>query len=293
MKKVVVAVGCLLLCLVALDIALFLKWQPLLLERRADLYISFYASLAEDTVFFLLIGLGTLLITLRNPTRDTLETKLRYFFPDKRPSLAFLDFARTEIQRIAGFCMEADQQIKVMEYSAAFNAYRVSFSYQYRICNMFSTHRYEDHFQAFISPDSFADSPDRPSVLGQVTELEFTARGTHPRRLLLHPVDLNAGDYDRDIPLELEPMAEGEVFMRYWLWVKIGEEHYLRVKRFVGHLTSTIDNASDDVIRISLNKDGQNTISIRSGEKQVLGDFRNLRPRYIHTFWWVAPPKKR
>ncbi len=289
MRRVIITVAGLLAAAVVLTGVLVAIWIDDVASRFVDFKVSMLASLAEDVLFFMIVGLGLAIVTLRHPKHDSLETKLRYFFPDSRPSLPFLDFARQEICRLAGLCAEAVQSIKVEEFDSSYNAYRVVFHYRYRLRNMFSTHDYEDVYQAFVMPDRPPPNVPAPKVLGQILELTFKPFEGHGTDYVIHPIDLVHADFDRDIPLRLPPHQEGEITFKFWLWCRLNEEHFVRAKRFVQDFSSTIENASEGAVLVSLDGKLENAVTVLPRQTLILAKLHNLKPRYFFSVWLHKP----
>ncbi len=289
MRRVAVTLASLLVVLILLGVVLFVFWSDEFKGRGVDFRISLLASLAEDIIFFAIVGIGAALVTLRHPKFDTLETKIRFFFPDSNPSLAYLDYARLELSRLAGLCVEAEQSIKVEEFNSDYNAYRVMFSYRYRLRNMFSNHDYEDVFEAFVNPDMPKLPHTLPKVKGQVIELAFKPFEGYATEHVVHPVDIESDDFDRDVPLRLSPHQEGEIIFKFWLWCCVDETHFMRAKRFVQDFRSTLENSSSGVVRVSLDGKRAHCTTILPKQTVQLANSRNVRPRYIFKVWLHHP----
>jgi hypothetical protein len=272
--------------LIALDIVIYVIFRGYVGANSGSFFLSFFASLIEDTLFFLIVGVTTFILSLRDPGREPLEVKLRYLFPTAANSSAFLNYARSEVQRVAGACRSGTQRIKVTEYSSKHNAYKIYFSCTYVIENKFDVDQYEDEFDAFVEPERFVACPEKPEPLGQVLKLEFEENGGTKVRHVDFPIDILSKDYDQKIRMVLAPRKQGELSWGFWLWCEVGREHYLRLGRFVDEFISTIENATNIPISLSLASKDNPVVVIRPGETLTLANMYHVPPRHVHVLWW-------
>jgi hypothetical protein len=286
MKRLVAIVLILLTLVILVGALLYWRWFDILHGNKESLYVSFWASLAEDVLFFLLVSLGLLIYTIRRPESEKFEAKVRFLFPSERAPIAFLAYNTAAIYKLGGFCTSAEKHILVTDYAPEIDAYKCYFTLDFRLQNMFTDQSYEDDVSIFVDADSF----EKLSTCGQVLEVQFVPFQGHPVRFISQPLDLRSGErYERKIRISIPPNSDAEYFFRFWLWCRVGTDHYSQMRRFIAKYRCVLANKSDSDIRISLDSRESPVLTVRCNETNIIDERINTAPPDIQRFWWHRP----
>ncbi|WP_029618002.1 hypothetical protein [Pseudorhizobium marinum] len=244
---------------------------------------DFYVSWSVNVAFFTVIGFAVALVSMRLPQHEEFKDRVGFLFaakveadPDLRSSA--LDHLSEEIKKIGFVSSNTQRKITVVEYSAAYGAYRAYVTVHTTLVNLFGDVEARDDTNFQITPDEF-DENNRPPVIGQVVSLVVDG-DEKIRNGPVNITDSNEGSLKENFTVG---RTQKSFTFKYWAWFRFEIPASYTSKRFCRSFTVTLVNRmkSDPKgeVRVqSMKNAAQMPTILRYNESAVIDDIKNMAP---------------
>ena len=253
-------------------------------SRNFDL--SFLASAAEDLAFFLLVGIGTFVLSLRKPQDDELEARIGYVFSNRAQSDAAFAFVKEQVTKLASVQTHAQFDFHVKRYVPEYDAYWVEVSNTHTVQNLMADVDYHDpNFEICVYPDVI-ETPDR--ILGEVTLIRLTPERGKPKDFLdcAHTITYADKIFRKPIDIMIDKNGRTTYELKYAGWCKVGECFHNEVRRFSENSNIRITNHTDKIIDVYRDEQKLDKIQIKPNDTCTISKEITMFPGKGHKFWW-------
>jgi hypothetical protein len=262
----------------------FVFWSEIEAQASAA-RISFLMSLAEDIVFFGLVGIAGLLLQLYSARGDLLRKRVQYVFANTAISYPALEYIENVVRRNAVFAEQAEHHLEVVEYRPELWAYRVLFHNRYVLRNMFGDIAYESEISVEVAPDLVRDGV---KPLGVVSSIALTVGSGETREFVSKPTELTPAGFQRAISVDLPPNGKALYEMRWWSWVSnIGNSGF-SLKRFSERTRITVENKSAFTVRVASGR-GADVRALGFGQSAIVAEAKSVPDNVRLEFQWLPP----
>lgn len=278
-------------CVILFAGALYFIWQRSIVADLGSTYLSIWASLVANTIFFAIVGVAVIIYQKYKPERDILRKRVQHLY--HRASHSALDYGEEHVKVLGCVVRSANVIARVHQFDKTFQAYRVEFSKSWDLYNLFGDIAFEDVFGVHLYGDDVATS-----VWGQLTSIELVRKDGTKESLFSSlvknssakgPIDIGLGGFEDDLKFRLDRGEEASYVVNFWLWCKVGESHVTMSKRFVEEFGFVLENKWNGIAVVVLDEGRKDVRKLSLNDTLPLPRLRNIRPGVVHTFWWNAP----
>ncbi|MCI0562564.1 MAG: hypothetical protein MN733_29105 [Nitrososphaera sp.] len=299
-KAIIIAVLLLIaLCILAALYAYYMF--DLITVNRDSILVSFYSSFVEDIIFFALIGIALFVWQTRDPRKASLDERIEYLYPGSHIPRDVINYNRTEIQRIGGYCSNAHMFVNIVGVDKTKDAVKITSDRQIYIHNILPRENYDDFARFYLE----ADPIPGVDLLGQVHKLEWRPDDAPPQSFIEDTQDLNeSNNFQRYITLKLPPNKEGVLEVAYWVWCLCREAQIANAMRFIREYCLEIQNMTDSKVGVTIlirrpTTEGEEArvlrranLKFREKHSEIIRDFRPPDQIIVqYTIGGVAPEK--
>ncbi|WBQ10048.1 hypothetical protein L2D01_14330 [Hyphomonadaceae bacterium ML37] len=214
-----------------------------------DHFSAFYITWLEDVIFFSLIGIPAVWISLRKPDDDHIEHRFNYLFnsDDARSHNIVREFNEV-FTKMSAFCTQANIKIRLSEFIESGDIIKVEAQYQMYISNMYKDHTYKDPALGIII--EIDKDVENIEMLGEVTLLR-TMKNNIPNDYISSPIRLSKSrkSFEKKIELEIDPNGSVLYEFGFFLYIRNDDDFWVKVDRYTKDASITILN---DVIGTEL-----------------------------------------
>jgi len=215
------------------------------LKDFASFHVSFFASAAEDLLFFIIIGSGLVFYTLKKPEDENLEARIGFLFSGKHSTPAARQHALDLIRKHACISPASKIVIRIDSYDSEMDAFKVITEWYYTLANMYKDHTYKDKQVPLVL--SMDELKKEVEFYGEVESIKTT--NNVPKKSIndhiIAPIKINNLTFTKNIKLEIEPNSTIDYDVRFWHYCRLGVGYNLDVTRYTHELNVTLLNASD------------------------------------------------
>lgn len=208
--------------------------------------ISITASFLEDLVFFLLLGLSAILISINKPGDEDFHNRVKYFFNGSNATDGSRKHISEEMRKLGIFSPRYRAIVTISEINATESAMRATFQIDRTLVNMFKD-------QPFLGEEhDYFVSGDRIPGLEKQGEL-LTAYSGDERDKQYHidtPIPIYDDPVRKTILIDIPANSEVSIGYRSWIWYKIGEDYEIKPTRYTERIEGEIVNKTGKAIRI-------------------------------------------
>jgi hypothetical protein len=193
---------------------LVLSWAS---GKSDELYIGVLSAWIGELIFFTVIGAIISVMTLRDPSRELYDDRVRILFGNGPDSV--INYNKRIVAQLSAYTQAGERSVVIEEYNPTLKAYRCRVKTIYHYKNLLHDVGYEDTLPWVIEPDPM-DPP--PPEFGRVLSIRLAGTET-----IQHPHAIPADGFRTELRLIIAPNSGCEVSFEYWLWLKIGATQYL------------------------------------------------------------------
>lgn len=270
---------------VVMLVSLTIGWWSDLSGNLASARVSFLASLAEDIVFFGLVGLAIFLHQIYASRGDILRKRVEHVFANSALSYPAIEYVEGVVRKNAVYSQKTLHEVDILEYHRERRAYRVAFHNTYHLRNLFGDITYSADLAAVIAPDLIRDGVE---PLGVVSSVRVTSVGER-KNYLLAPATLKAEGFRLAVPLTLSKNGEAVFEMEWWSWASNRGNSGFSIRRFSEHTIVSVRNKAPFAARISRPEEPGKVVTLAYNEQVTVHEQRNLAPNTRLEFDWHPP----
>jgi hypothetical protein len=280
---------------VLLVVAMLFFWA-LALESdgntRPQIILSFFSSLAEDLVFFSLLGFMIILIQRREADRGrNFDDKIDLLFDAKRLRSGEIAYLRSRIQTVSSDCQNNDTTIDVIGFDEANGLIQIDVSRSFTVANYLTSEPAVFEFKQRVVPDnSCGNEPCLKIFPAVTTSLLPDGKGgyeSHEDEILHEGGEFSADEKfePESRRLEILPGQLREFRTRFRCWQKVvplegaglkelktaagdHEGYRLQAKKHWDELTIRVRNSLSDRIRIAIHGQDKRVFEVHPGDQQ-------------------------
>jgi hypothetical protein len=210
---------------------------------------SLAVSLWASILFFTVIGLATLLISIKRPENDIIENRVWYLFSSRNATDEARKYVVQRIHKFAAFASKGSIKFTIREFNEQINAYKIDVHDTYFLKNMLP---YEDYVDEKSELEVWGDKIDQPpkNELAGLSMARIT-KNDIPEDLINEPVTISVknGKYLRDdLCLRIDASGEATYEYKYWVWALAGECIVSSVNRYSENIKVTAQNNIENMI---------------------------------------------
>ena len=237
--------------------------------KAEDLYIGILSAWIGELIFFTLIGALVSIITLRDPSKEVYDDRVRILFGDGPDSV--INYNKRIVAQLSAYTQRGERNVVIEEYSARWNAYRCRVRTAYHYRNLLHDVGYEDTLPWQIEPDPMGD--DAPAELGRVLSIRLGGVET-----IQQPHVIPAGGFTTELRLIIDPDATCDVSFEYWIWLKTDEIQYLEPRRVAETFRMTITNQTDVVPLLEIDGVKRDVVSLLYNQPVAFDPVQGVSP---------------
>jgi hypothetical protein len=270
---------------VAILASLAALWWGDLTGNQSSVRLSFFASLAEDILFFGLVGLAIVLHQVYASRGDILRKRVEHLFANSAVSYPAIEYIENVVRKNGVYSQRTLHDLEILEYDPAHYAYRVSFHNTYHLRNLFGDIRYSADLAAVVAPDLIKDGVD---PLGVVSSVTLTS-GAERKQYLPAPMRLDPHGFKLPVSVSLSKNGEATYEMEWWSWASNLGNSGFSVRRFSEHTIVSVKNRSNVTARIARPEEPGKVLTLRYNEQVIVREQRNVPPNTRLDFSWMPP----
>jgi len=210
--------------------------------------LSLSASFLEDLVFFAVVGAIALLVSIRDPSAEPLESRLGYLFNGSRISVEARRHVEENIKREGTYC---PKYVYVIEYGAAdttIDAIKATVDASREIFNMIRDHAivYDDKYEIFT--DNIANAPG--GVQGELLTVTLTGCSGDNQNNVVSAIPITQASLVKQLQFELPADGAAQFNYKYWVWHKRGENFVFSCKRYTENVQIRVVNRTSQDLKL-------------------------------------------
>ena len=244
-------------------------------------------SLWSALIVFVFIGIATLIVGIRKPEDDVIESRLRYLFTGEGVTQSVMSYNKEQVTKLSAFSTRGTIAIHVEEVSDSDGGFRIDVESTEILQNGFHNHPYVDEdFRIFVG----ADRVGNHETIGGINRVEFTSEiAEGPSKLIDTRVVLtkDVPKYKGSVTMEIEPNGTICYSVQYWIWCDQKEGFNIRNYRYSEGNEILLYNQSDAPIVVEHMENGKDrkSIIVKSKDHVHLFDSIVLSPECT---WWMT-----
>jgi hypothetical protein len=249
--------------------------------HKDELFVGTFAAWTGELVFFSLVGAIITVVTLRDPSREVYDERVRILFGSGPESV--LNYNKRILSRLSAYTQRAMRTITIESFDPATNAYRVKVKSEYHYKNLLHDVDYDDTLPWNVSPDRWDQNP--PAEIGRIMSIRIDGNETIQR-----PQIIGADGYTVELKLAIPPAGQKSVTFEYWVWMKVGEVQELRARRCIEQYSMSAINQSDQIPRIEIDADQRGPISLLYNQPVAFNQVQGISPGERVFVFKLLPP---
>lgn len=233
---------------------------------------SLLVSLFSALIFFLVIGVTSLIVGLRNPQDDAIESRVEYLFSGSHISSDAKEYLKSQVTKLSAYCRSVEVKLTLEEFDADAAAFRISVDAQQFLQSCIHDEAYVDED---VCLDVEADPIEGKDPLGEVYCEELYVEG-EPKakwRDLSRKTLTRENLYYRE-PRKLEVAADSMARYgnQHWIWCAADEGYLYTTRRYTEEFSVSLRNKSGIPIIAGVRIARQSTLQDESPEEHNLAD---------------------
>ncbi|MFG0453605.1 hypothetical protein [Shewanella sp. YQ_9] len=261
--------------------------------KPSDFSISYAASSLDNLIFFVLIGVLSILISLKNPKNDGLQQKVSYIFPKSEHDEKLYSHLSDSISSLACITTKVDRQITFLD--ACFNADRTKTAIKIynkstsHIKNIFNNHDYIKDSPIYIATaDDLSTDFCDIEIFGEIHELSIInnldqgSESCQKENLItgLEQLKRDQMSFEQKLDMKLAPGQTLQFMTGSWMWQPINEETNMSftAARYIAAQEFTFVNRLKCKLELKISGAfGSESLTLESGSNTVK-KFSTMRP---------------
>jgi hypothetical protein len=279
------------------------KYKTNLSSNFDDFTISFAASLLEDLLFFLFIGIVLFIITIKKPEDNDIDVRLDTVISSQNVTAQAKNHFRSETKSVLAFYERCDVSIEIHEFDEALQAYKLFFIFDAVITNMCQDIPFQLMTYAFTTP-----GVEKDGQLGEIIALYIkdSNSGEQVGETVGSLKKLGKKGYIKKVPLEISANGKAEYKFAFWIWSEIGHKDkpfYTAVDRFTDTYNLSVKNklTNDLILPFSadlnhkdepyklIKKPLLQCAKVKSGERKKIMENDSLKPGESIDIFFLKP----
>lgn len=237
--------------------------------------MSLAASFLEDAIFFFLIGAIATYISIKDPSGDHIEKRVRWLFNGSRFDQSAIDHIRDQAVELAIYSPEHTVTIEFKEVNDQKTAVKAEIRSHRTFANLMSDAApaaFQHEYRAV--PDMvYSDEPN-----GELVAV-YSGKGDSKRSLIDQSEILPVDGIKRRENIKFEKNGESEFEHVFWVWYKKGEPFFFHVSQYTAKVTIKVKNndASGFTVRLVDLRNNSVVRDLAPGESQVYS-YQGVKP---------------
>ncbi|MBC7774860.1 MAG: hypothetical protein H7246_05420 [Phycisphaerae bacterium] len=217
----------------------------------AGFFLSYFASLSEDIIFFGIIGFVALVLSTKLPEDEEFSIRIRSLANSDNVGLSAKNYLESQIKKILAYHSETIIKVVIKDYDSKTNSIKVYTEITNTIMNMCKDISYPlIETEALVEPDSSVNGNyGYISYLGVYDEREVSNR-----TILIdgdiHELDQNT--FRQEIPFVISENSTANWRLCFCIWQKLGADrkvdqnwYFSQVERYTESLVVELHNELD------------------------------------------------
>lgn len=267
-----------LICFYVLSKASKLSYQ----KHYESFVVSLAASFLEDFVFFLLLGIITIYISNKDPSKDHIERRSKWLFNGSNFDAGALKHIIKRAAHLAIFSSESTITVTFEKVHDDQKTIKTHFYCRRKFTNLMSD-AYPDGFEhpyQAVSDDFY-----EKEINGEILVVA-TGIGSDKRNWIKCPKVIPKGGIKESVRIEIEGDGENEFEQAFWVWYEIGASFFFCNKQYASQLTVLVVNESGRELRLKSLEDGKE-VSLTNGQ-EVRYHYEELDEREVVPFQLIG-----
>lgn len=224
---------------------------------------SLAASLIEDVLFFLLVGIIPIFIAFKSPARYKIKSRAKWLFNAPNVDRRAVDYLTDNIRKIAAYSPFCNMKLEFHEPTEDGRGIKTIIVSTRKFVNLFRDVRLSD-FELNIAANSDKIYVDGSN--GQLVSVLLLKDGCDPRALHCGGPLCLRDPFEKKYKEPIDPNGEYQIYHEFWVWYEKGEPFSVKASHWTGRLQIQVENKSNSVaIRLENLKDGGEQV-LKPGE---------------------------
>lgn len=198
-------------CVSVIVLALTLFYLEGFQQDGRTFLMSFAASLSEDLIFFLFIGIVLFIVTLKKPEDDKIDVRLSTVVSNKKVTRGAKEYFQSETRDTLAYYSRYDVTIVLSAYDHDEEAYKLTSHVEGKIVNMCDDTQFKGNAKVFVSPDKFVHS--EYGELSMFSIYDGSEVASHNSDTTLSVPMTSRHAIDKDLDFIIPP--DGELYYRF------------------------------------------------------------------------------
>jgi len=266
--------------------------------------LSFSASLLQDLFFFGIVGVALTYLTMRNPGTAHPEERIGYLLNSPMVSDTVRRAVFDSVAPNLIYCKKLHIKVNFVEYCEDIDAFRVEILSTSLFFNTINDQVIKDEKNLFIlETDRLKIDPSKHEGFetnGAITGLKFRfASNDQYRDEIVSDIKVDK-KYEHPVSIYCDGGTSYESVYSYWVWHKIGREHFWRTKRFVDEFTLQMKNETNFDIRFKCLIEHEGSIKKQKPQEEILTPndrkeytFTQMKPNHHRLFKLIGAERKK
>lgn len=192
-------------------------------ENPPGFWASYYASWTANLVFFAILGVAGIVVSVQRPEKDEFSRRVRILFGGRQD--AAVDYITETIRKIGYYADEVSRTYRIRDFDRERNAALIRVEHRTVTRNFYDDLAAVDNAMISMKPDPFV--PSLP-VVGHL--VSFSVDGVNR---LSHPLPLHEStEFTHREAIEIPSGGRSEVLVVSEAWYSLSEAHDYEPNRF-------------------------------------------------------------
>lgn len=252
----------------AICLAVVIYASKLSYEKHHESFvISLAASFIEDLIFFLFVGVITIYISNKDPSKDHIERRSKWLFNGSKFDAGALMHIMNKVTHLAIFSSSSTITITFVELHADGKTIKAHIHCLRKFTNLMSDSfpdGFEHTYQA-VSDDFYKND-----INGEIL-MVATGVGVGKKNQIKCPKPIPIGGIKESITIEIEGDGENEFEQAFWVWYEIGVPFFFSNKQYASQFVVRVINESGRDVKLK---------DLRKGTEVTLTDGQDVQYNY-------------
>jgi hypothetical protein len=224
-------------------------------EHIEEMQRGVLAAFTGELLFFTLIGGAVTIVSLRDPTEERFDDRLKILYGRGAVPNAVLQYNKNVITKISAYSKTIKRVIIIEAYDNTLKAYRERITTEYEISNLLPDVPYGESMRLSVIPDDFGQAD--PSELGRIISIQVGGSQT-----ITKPIPIGKDGISTEVKIELPPGGSKTVIWEYRLWIKTEAIQAVQPEWVVEQLAMDIVSECDGGAQLEIDSDPRGVVSL-------------------------------
>jgi hypothetical protein len=249
----------------------YFTWTWISGQHADEMFRGLLAAWVAELLFFTIVGVVVAVITLRDPTQESFDDRMKILFGKTNIPDAVLDHNKQVLARLCGYVQTAHRSIYLEHFDEELAAYRSRTKTEYEFRNLLPDLPYNDTMKIRLRADTFVDP--HPREHGRVVSIKMGEVET-----MREPITFQADGFNTEVPIEIPPNEVKKIVFEYYAWLKLGEPQTVHPQRVVEHFTMDIINQTNQNACMEIDGDVRGVMSLLYSQPFPFPPAKGVKP---------------